>query len=172
MGAPRPNLGHYRRDSLSHPMSITAFWHFSTRSSSGSSLRDGSQSPAECLVGFEPGFFRFDWNSLTHWVTLSEKENIHKVAAKICNEEICYVYHCHVLFAMMQSCTTSLSRKFMNGSLILSNLNQKCLFCCWNLSTVLTKWNILNICLDRHNQISFLEYYQIFFGGHESWKKL
>ena len=58
--APRPTLGHYRGDSLTHPMLITAFFYIFDPKVTGSLVaRVGSLSPAERLVGFEPGTFRF-----------------------------------------------------------------------------------------------------------------
>ena len=56
LAVPLPTLGHSRGDSLTKPMLITSF---STSSSPRSPGASGSLSPAEYLVGFEPGTFRF-----------------------------------------------------------------------------------------------------------------
>ena len=57
LAAPRPILGYYRGDSLTHPMLMTAFYIFDPKITG--SLVARSLSPVECLVGFEPGTFRF-----------------------------------------------------------------------------------------------------------------
>ena len=57
LAAPQPTLGHYRQDSLTHPMLITAFYIFNpvvTRNFIMSLI-----SLVECLVEFEPRTFRF-----------------------------------------------------------------------------------------------------------------
>ena len=76
MTAPRPTLGHYRGDSLTYPMLITCVLHIRPeghrelmlitcvlriRPEGQQEPRNevGSLSPAERLVGFEPGTFRF-----------------------------------------------------------------------------------------------------------------
>ena len=86
MTAPRPTLGHYRGDSLSHPMLITCVLHIRPeghrelmlitcvlriRPKGQQKPRNevGSLSPAERLVGFEPGTFRFLLQRL-NWITL------------------------------------------------------------------------------------------------------
>ena len=86
MTAPRPTLGHYRGDSLSHPMLITCVLHIRPeghrelmlitcvlriRPEGQQKPRNevGSLSPAERLVGFEPGTFRFLLQRL-NWITL------------------------------------------------------------------------------------------------------
>ena len=58
LAAPRPTLGHYRRDSLTRPMLITAFLHFQPEGQWEPRDEVGSLSPAERLVGFVPGTFR------------------------------------------------------------------------------------------------------------------
>ena len=55
LAAPWPILDHYRGDSLTHPMLITALFSFDAK---GYRNEVGSLSPAECLVMFEPGTFR------------------------------------------------------------------------------------------------------------------
>ena len=57
--APWPALGHYRGDSLTHLMLITAVLHFQPKGHQEPRNKVGSLSPAEHLVGFEPGTFRF-----------------------------------------------------------------------------------------------------------------
>ena len=86
MTAPRPTLGHYRGDSLTHPMLITCVLHIRPeghrelmlitcvlriRPEGQQKPRNevGSLSPAERLVGFEPGTFRFLLQRL-NWITL------------------------------------------------------------------------------------------------------
>ena len=86
MTAPQPTLGHYRGDSLSHPMLITCVLHIRPeghrelmlitcvlriRPEGQQKPRNevGSLSPAERLVGFEPGTFRFLLQRL-NWITL------------------------------------------------------------------------------------------------------
>ena len=86
MTAPRPTLGHYRGDSLTHPMLITCVLHIRPeghrelmlitcvlriRPEGQQEPRNevGSLSPAERLVGFEPGTFRFLLQRL-NWITL------------------------------------------------------------------------------------------------------
>ena len=59
LAAPRPTSGHYRGDSLTHPMLITAFLHIRPEGHREPRSEVGSLSPAERLVGFEPGTFRF-----------------------------------------------------------------------------------------------------------------
>ena len=59
LAAPRPTSGHYRGDSLTHPMLITAFVHVRPGGHREPHSEVGSLGPAERLVGFEPGTFRF-----------------------------------------------------------------------------------------------------------------
>ena len=59
LAAPRPTSGHYRGDSLTHPMLVTAFLHIRPDGHREPRSEVGSLSPAERLVGFEPGTFRF-----------------------------------------------------------------------------------------------------------------
>ena len=69
LAAPRPTLGHYRGDSLTHPMLITAFFYIFDPVTGSLVTRLGPLSPAEHLVGFEPGTFRLllqRLNPLTH----------------------------------------------------------------------------------------------------------
>ena len=55
-----PTLGHSRGDSLTNPMLITAFFvHIRPEGHREPRNEVGSLSPAERLVGFEPGTFRF-----------------------------------------------------------------------------------------------------------------
>ena len=71
--APKSTLGHYRGDSLTHPMLITGFyWQFSTEDHREPRNQVGSQSPAKHLAGFELWTFRF-WflfNASQYSVTL------------------------------------------------------------------------------------------------------
>ena len=55
LAAPRPNSGHYRGDSLTHPILITAFLHIRPKGHREHRSEVGSLSPAERLAGFEPG---------------------------------------------------------------------------------------------------------------------
>ena len=55
LAAPRPTLGHYRGDSLTNPMIITAFLHVRSEGHREPRSEVGSLSSAERLVGFEPG---------------------------------------------------------------------------------------------------------------------
>ena len=59
LAAPRPTSGHYRGDSLTHPMLLTAFVHVRPEGHREPRSEVGSLSPAERLAGFEPGTFRF-----------------------------------------------------------------------------------------------------------------
>ena len=59
LAAPRPTSGHCRGDSLTHPMLITAFLPIRPEGHQEPRSEVGSLSPAERLVGFEPGTFRF-----------------------------------------------------------------------------------------------------------------
>ena len=58
LAAPRPTLGHYHRDSLTHSMFITAFIQILPGGYREPRNENGSLSPAEHLVGFEPGTLR------------------------------------------------------------------------------------------------------------------
>ena len=55
LAAPRPTLGHYRRENLTNSMLITAFWRFWPKVTE-SQTEVVSLSLAERLVGFEPWF--------------------------------------------------------------------------------------------------------------------
>ena len=57
LAAPRPTLGHYRGGSLTHPMLITCVLHIRPEGHREPRNEVGSLSPAERLVGFEPGTF-------------------------------------------------------------------------------------------------------------------
>ena len=59
LAAPRPPLSHYRGNSLTHPMLITAFLHFRPEGHREPCSEVGSLSPVEHLAGFEPGTFQF-----------------------------------------------------------------------------------------------------------------
>ena len=59
MAAPQPTLDHYQGGSITHPMLITAFLHVQPEGHWEPCDEVGSLSPAESLVGFEPGTFRF-----------------------------------------------------------------------------------------------------------------
>ena len=59
LAAPRPTLGHYQGGSFTHPMLITCILHIRPEGHRESRSEVGSLSPAERLVGFEPGTFRF-----------------------------------------------------------------------------------------------------------------
>ena len=64
LAAPLPALGHYRGDSLTHPMLITVFYildpKVSTRTFHGEPHNVvGSLSPTKCLARFELGTFQF-----------------------------------------------------------------------------------------------------------------
>ena len=59
LAAPRPSLGYYRGGSLTHPMLIACVLHIRPEGRREPRSGVGSLSPAECLVGFEPGTFRF-----------------------------------------------------------------------------------------------------------------
>ena len=59
LAAPRPTLGHFWGDNLTHPMLITAFLHFRAEGHREPCNEFGSLSQAELLVLFEPGTFRF-----------------------------------------------------------------------------------------------------------------
>ena len=58
LGVPRPTLSHYRAGSLTHPMLITCVLHIRPEGHRGPHSEVGSLSPAERLVGFEPGTFQ------------------------------------------------------------------------------------------------------------------
>ena len=59
LAAPRPTLDYYRGGSLTHPMLITAFLHIRPEGHREPCNEFGSLSPADRLVGFETGAFRF-----------------------------------------------------------------------------------------------------------------
>ena len=59
LAAPRPTSGHYRGDSLTHPMLITAFVHVRPEGHREPRSEVGSLGPAERLARFESGTFRF-----------------------------------------------------------------------------------------------------------------
>ena len=59
LAAPRATLGHYRGGSLTHPMLNTCVLRIRPEGHREPCNEDGSLSPAERLVGFEPGTFRF-----------------------------------------------------------------------------------------------------------------
>ena len=59
LAAPRPALGHYRGDSLTHPMLISAFLHFWLKSHQEPHNEAGSLSQVMHMVGFELGTFWF-----------------------------------------------------------------------------------------------------------------
>ena len=64
LAAPRPTLGHYRGGSLTHTMLITCVLHIRPEGNREPRNEVGSLSPAEHLVGFEPGIFPFWWQRL------------------------------------------------------------------------------------------------------------
>ena len=70
MAAPRPTLGHYRGGSLNHPTLIICVLHIRPEDHWEPLNKVRSLSPAERLVVFEPGTFRF-WsqhlNPLGHY---------------------------------------------------------------------------------------------------------
>ena len=93
LAAPRPTLGHYRGDSLTHPMLITAFLHFRPEGHREPRSKVGSLSPAEHLVGFEPGIFRF---LLQHLNPLGHSPQIVVIAiflSKLDKSLPSYIYH-------------------------------------------------------------------------------
>ena len=59
LATPRPTLGHYWGDCLTHPMLITCVLHIGPKGHWESCNEVGSLGPAEHLVGLEPGTFRF-----------------------------------------------------------------------------------------------------------------
>ena len=59
LAGPRPTLSHSQGDSLTNPMLITAFYLLRPEGHWEPCSEVGSLSPAECLLGFEPGTFRF-----------------------------------------------------------------------------------------------------------------
>ena len=58
-GCPRPTLGHCQGDSLTNRMLITAYVHIRPEGHWEPRKEVGSLSPAERLVDFVPGTFRF-----------------------------------------------------------------------------------------------------------------
>ena len=59
LAVPPPALGHYWGGNLTHPMLITCVLHIWPEDHWEPRSEVGSLSLAECLVGFEPGTFRF-----------------------------------------------------------------------------------------------------------------
>ena len=59
LAAPRPILGYYRDKSLNHLILITLFLHIRLEGHRDPLKEVGFLSPAERLVKFEPGTFRF-----------------------------------------------------------------------------------------------------------------
>ena len=89
MAAPRPALGHYRGGSLTHPMLVTCVLHIRSEGHREPRNEVGSLSPAERLVGFEPGTIRFWWQrlnplghyyyySITHYYSVTHYYSINK----------------------------------------------------------------------------------------------
>ena len=68
--APRPTLDHSQGNSFTNLMLITEFWLFLLEGHQEPRREVGSLSPAERLVGFELGTFRFNHNASTHFATL------------------------------------------------------------------------------------------------------
>ena len=66
LDAPHPTLGHCQRESLTHPMLITAFLQCRPEGHQEPRNKVGSLSPVECLVEFEPEPFSSYGNALTH----------------------------------------------------------------------------------------------------------
>ena len=66
LAVPWPTLGHFRGDSLLNPMLITAFLLIRPEGHWEPCNEVGSLSPAEHLVGFEPGTSDSNFNALTH----------------------------------------------------------------------------------------------------------
>ena len=58
LAAPRPTLGHFRRESLTNLMLITVFVQFRPEGHREPSNEVGSLNLVKRLVGFEPGTFR------------------------------------------------------------------------------------------------------------------
>ena len=54
---PQPTLGHSQGDSLTNPMLVSVFVQFQLAGNQEPCNEVGSQSPAECIVWFEPGTF-------------------------------------------------------------------------------------------------------------------
>ena len=59
LAVPRPTLGHSQGDSLTNPILITAYVRIRLEGHREPRNQVGSLSPAERLVGFKPGTFRF-----------------------------------------------------------------------------------------------------------------
>ena len=59
LAALRSTLGRYQGGSLTHPILITCVLHIRSGGHREPRCEVGSLSPAERLVGFEPGSFRF-----------------------------------------------------------------------------------------------------------------
>ena len=59
LAAPLPTLGHYPEGSLTHAMYIAVFLHIRPKGHREPRSEVGSLSPAEHLMIFEPGTFRF-----------------------------------------------------------------------------------------------------------------
>ena len=59
LAAQRTTLGHYQGGCFTHPMLITAFLPIRPEGHREPRNEVGSLSPAEHLVGFEPGTFQF-----------------------------------------------------------------------------------------------------------------
>ena len=70
MAPPRSTLGHYRGESLTHPMLITVLFGFRTKGHREPPNKVGSSSPAKRLVEFEAATFRFYHHALIHHDTL------------------------------------------------------------------------------------------------------
>ena len=66
LAVPRPTLGHFWGDSLPNPMLITAFLLIRPEGHREPRNEVGSLSPAERVVGFEPGSSDSNFNALTH----------------------------------------------------------------------------------------------------------
>ena len=71
LAVPQPTLGHSQGDSLTNLMLITAFVQLQPKGNWEPRNEVGSLSPAECLVGFEPGTF---WFWLQHLNPLDHRE--------------------------------------------------------------------------------------------------
>ena len=57
LAVPRPTLGHFRGDSLTHRMLITGLFKFRLQGRQEPRNEVGSLRPAKRLVGFKPGTF-------------------------------------------------------------------------------------------------------------------
>ena len=101
MAAPRPTLGHYRGDSLTHPMLITAFYIFDPKVT-------GSLVAVELL----------SWNFTKFWYQASSYYSEHRMPSPVCIKFILYYQKWSKLPLRISSETSFFSRQLKLSALV------------------------------------------------------